>query len=522
MRAINILVMIFICTVNAGYGQYVNIQIGSSSVYGGPEEPSISINHKNPQQIVAGANVIIFYTSDDEGLTWQEGNLSSSYGVYGDPCLVADTAGNFYYFHLSNPPFGNWIDRIVCQKSTDGGQTWSDGSYTGLNGTKAQDKPWAVVDPATNAIYVTWTQFDEYGTANPSDSSVILFSKSTDGGLTWSPAKRINRVAGDCLDSDNTVEGAVPAVGPDGEIYVAWAGPPGIVFNRSLDEGDTWMDTNVFVSDIPGGWDYVIPGIFRCNGLPVTCCDISNGPYRGNIYINWSDQRNGPTDTDIWFIKSTDGGLTWSQRKKVNNDPQGKQQFFTWMTVDQITGFIYFIFYDRRAHTTNSTDVYMAVSRDGGETFENFKISESSFFPYQTVFFGDYTNISAYNNIIRPIWGRLDLDTLSIWTAIVDSLFTGTGQKPESYLSSTLEQNYPNPGKEYTYISYTIHRPVNVTLEVYDLLGRKIATLADNKLTFPGKYSEYFDIEKYKLNPGIYYYSLLDGEHSVKRKMIVE
>ena len=76
---------------------------------------------------------------------------------------------------------------------------------------------------------------------------------------------------------------------------------------------------------------------------------------------------------------------------------QGKQQFFTWMTVDQATGFIYIVFYDRREHPNEMTDVYLAVSRDGGETFENMKISESPFDPMSSVFFGDYTNISACN-----------------------------------------------------------------------------------------------------------------------------
>jgi len=516
-----VLVVFFFLVGLMGYAQYPNVVIGDTQ---SPEETSIAINPKNPNQVVAGANIDLFYSSDDGGITWQGGNLTSTYSVYGDPCLFSDTAGNFYFIHLSNPSFGNWIDRIVCQKSTDGGLTWSDGSYMGLNGTKAQDKAWAAVDPRTNIIYVTWTQFDVYGTSNPADSSVILFSRSTDGGLTWSQAKRINRVAGDCVDSDNTVEGAVPAVGPNGEVYVAWAGPVGLVFNRSLDHGETWMDTNVFVSDIPGGWDYSIPGIYRANGLPVTCCDLSQSPYRGNIYINWSDQRNGSTDTDIWFIKSSDGGLTWSPRKRVNDDPPGKDQFFTWMTVDSKTGIIYFVFYDRRAYTNTSTDVYMAVSRDGGESFQNLKISDSPFTPNPAVFFGDYTNIAAYNNLVRPIWTRLDGDQLSILTTLIDSLYTGTGagQKPESYLSTSLDQNYPNPGKSYTIISYKVRRPVRVTLAVFDLLGRKITTLVDNKLSQAGRYIENFDISHFDLKPGLYYYSLVDNEHSIRRKMIVE
>jgi hypothetical protein len=500
-------------------GQYPNILISTQNY---PNEPSIMINPKNTGQMVAGTNIDNFYYSWDSGLTWQEGKLSSTYGVWGDPVIDVDTSGNFYFFHLSNPQVGNWIDRIVCQKSTNGGQTWNNGSYMGLNGTKAQDKHWSAIDRTNNNIYVTWTQFDNYGTSNPTDSSIILFSKSTDEGMTWSPAKRISKVAGDCIDSDNTDEGAVPAVGPDGEIYVSWAGPTGLVFNRSLDQGETWMDTNVFISDIPGGWDFAIPGIFRANGLPVTCCDLSNGPYRGTIYVNWTDQRNGETDTDVWLIKSTDGGLTWGERKRVNDDPAGRQQFFTWMTIDQSTGYLYFVFYDRRNYTSYKTDVYMAVSRDGGETFTNFKVSESPFTPNSSVFFGDYTNISAAHNIVRPIWARLESGELSLYTALVDSIFVGMDRNPEKHLFFSLDQNYPNPGKEDTWISFKMHRTSKVKLQVVDVLGREVAILINNRTLQPGKYVEHFDISKYHPAPGIYYFSLASGEQSLRRKMIIQ
>ncbi len=200
--------------------------------------------------------------------------------------------------------------------------------HGGLNGTKAQDKEWGTIDRNNGNIYVTWTQFDDYGSSNPNHRTNIMFSKSTDSGATWSPAKRINEVDGDCIDSGNTVEGAVPTVGPNGEIYVSWAGPLGIVFDKSYDEGETWLDNDIFVSDFPGGWAFDIPGIYRCNGMPVTVCDVSGGPNHGTIYINWSDQRNGIDDTDVWLVKSTDGGETWSERKRVNDDPPGKQQFF--------------------------------------------------------------------------------------------------------------------------------------------------------------------------------------------------
>ena len=114
-------------------------------------------------------------------------------------------------------------------------------------------------------------------------------------------------------------------------------------------------------------------------------CDISNSPYNGNIYVVWSDQRNGATNTDIFLSKSTDGGDTWSAAIKVNNDNTTRQQFFVWSTIDHSTGHLWFVFYDRRNTTGAATDVYVAKSTDGGNTFENFKVSETSFTPTSSI-----------------------------------------------------------------------------------------------------------------------------------------
>jgi hypothetical protein len=473
-------------------------------------------------QMVAGSNTANYYYSSDAGQTWSMEVLNSGYGVWGDPVVIADTAGDFYFFHLSVPTWPQWLDRIVCQKSTDGGHTWNDGSFMGLNGAKDQDKEWAIVDPATNAIYTCWTQFDAYNSIVPTDSSNIMFSRSADGGATWSAAQRINRVAGNCLDMDSTVEGAVPAVGPAGEIYVSWAGPLGLVFTKSTDGGLTWPADNLVIGDIPGGWDFGVEGIYRANGLPVTCCDLSNGPYHGTIYINWSDQRNGPEDTDVWIVKSTDGGVTWSAPKRVNDDPPGRQQFFTWMTMDQVTGFIYTVFYDRRNHSNKLTDVYMAVSRDGGETFTNFKVSETPFNPDPAIFFGDYTNISAHNNVVRPVWTRLNNGSLSIMTALADSIFTGITPEKELAVPFSLEQNFPNPVQDVTYFSYKIHEPVKISLKLYDIYGHEAATIISDELASSGKHIEKFNRHEYGLAPGLYFIALTSKDWSVRRKVILE
>jgi hypothetical protein len=253
--------------------------------------------------------------------------------------------------------------------------------------------------------------------------------------------------------------------------------------------------------------------------MPVTKCDLSGGPYHGTIYINYADQRNGEDDTDIWLTKSTDGGNTWSESVRINDDPPGNQQFFTWMDVDQVTGYLWFVFYDRRNWENNLTDVYMAVSKDGGETFTNFKVNDEPFLALEHVFFGDYNNISAYNNVIRPIWTSLHTGELSVWTAIVNPDIVGL-EEVEDYVPFTLEQNYPNPFAESTWFSFKLNSPSMVSLEIYDIFGRLCATPIQNEVRMPGKYIEHFDASTTNLTPGVYYFSLMCNDKTIKKKML--
>lgn len=511
--------LIIIVSVLKTGAQHQNIEINS---FGSPNEPSIMIDPENTDIMVAGSNLNFYYYSSDGGKTWTTRQLESLYGVWGDPVIIVDTAGSFYFFHLSNPPGGSWIDRIVCQKSTDQGKYWSAGTFMGKNGNKAQDKHWAVVDPRNNNIFVTWTQFDDYGSTSSQDSSHIMFSLSTDGGDSWAPAKRINKKGGDCIDSDNTVEGAVPAVGPNGEIYVAWAAHEKIYFDRSFDNGQSWMEQDKIIAEMPGGWDISIPGIMRCNGFPVTLCDLSGGPNHGTIYINWSDQRNGSHDTDIWMIKSSDQGESWSTPVRINDDTPGKHQFFTWMTIDQATGYLYVVYYDRRNYSNNQTDVYLARSKDGGNNFQNIRISESPFHPVSNIFFGDYNNISAHNGVVRPIWTRLNNGRLSLHTALVDlSRFDEVAtEKPTGSDDSSL-QNFPNPFHDTTYISFKIPRDGVMSLDILDTQGNHMVSIFKERFFGSGQHIIELKEEVRSLPSGTYIYVLKSGDQIFRKKMIL-
>jgi len=400
------------------------VTIDSATFKVGPCEPTICISPTDTDIVAAGSILDKFYLSKDGGKSWGISTLKSTHGVYGDPVIRMASDNTVYYAHLANPTGRAYVDeeflnKIVVQKSTDLGKTWNNGTYPAVDTLKDHDKQWLYIPEGTNEVLMSWTEFDKYGSKDAKDKSRILFSMSTDGAETWAPAIAISDLEGDCIDDDYTTEGALPIKTADGSIYVSWSFDNKIYLDKSTDGGKTWGKDKVIATQ-PGGWTFDVPAIGRCNGMPIIDSDTSDGPYKGTMYINWADQRNGKDDTDIWLAKSTDDGDTWSPPIRVNNDVPGKHQFFSWMDVDPSTGYIYIVFYDRRAYDDAQTDVYLAYSTDGGQTFTNEKISEEPFTPNTTVFFGDYNDISVVNGVVRPIWTVVDGGKLSVQTAVIE------------------------------------------------------------------------------------------------------
>ncbi len=416
---------IFACCLSSTFAQQI-VRVSEADVID-PAEVAIAINPKNPENIVATSFQTgrpprpragsYNYVSMDGGKTWKTIPVSDPKGLtQGDDTVYFGSDGSAYHAHLSfvgirvaRPPRAE--SGILVEASKDGGLTWNE-SVPAINHinsvTPFEDKPGIVVDNAAESkykgnVYLAWTRFDVYGSADPECHSQIYFSRSTDGGKSFAMPFRISDTGGDCRDSDNTVEGAVPAVGPNGEVYVVWAGPLGLVFKKSLDGGLTFGKDKV-IGPMPGGWDFSVEGLDRANGMPVTGVDLSNGPNKGTLYLNWIDARNG--DPDVFIASSRDGGETWSAPLRVNDDPlkNGKVQFFTWMSVDPIDGSVNMVFYDRRDTEGALTKLTLARSVDGGRSFVNYKIDVPPFVCDPKVFFGDYSGISAYNGQVVPIF----------------------------------------------------------------------------------------------------------------------
>ena len=103
-------------------------------------------------------------------------------------------------------------------------------------------------------------------------------------------------------------------------------------------------------------------------------------------------------------------------------------------------------------------------------------------------------------------------------TAWLGSTYTSVAQTTVLPRQFSLEQNYPNPFNPATKITYAVARESRVNLEVFDLLGRKIATLV-NESRNPGTYSVEFDASK--LVSGVYIYRLSTPELTISKKMLL-
>ncbi len=432
--------------------QISNVRV-SRDTFLAHSEPHLAENPRNPLNLVGGSKFftdpahyefkIGYYTSVDGGCTWADGGFLPGYERYR---LTSDIS---FAFGLHNDVYGAVLvvgetgsarfSGIAVSRSTDGGRTFQPPVlvHADSTGETFSDKPWIGVDntngPFAGSVYVVWNL-----DSNLSNSAPIYFSRSTDGGHTFSQGIEISGVSPRCrfgepAGSDGARQcdsalGATPVVSPDGTISVVYAYldprlaeeddegdrgsdednaeqsqggihlpgavhlgrqsplaqcsalPPSnaehthMLVVQSRDGGQTWSDP------IDAAEVYDLPfhfrnSCFRNFSLPAFAVDAT----RGTLYISWADERSG--DADIVLVRSTDGGQTWSAPVRVNDDAPGNgaDQFQPQLAVAP-NGVVSVMFFDRRVDPNNLlVDVYLAQSTDGGQTFHpNVRVTDVS------------------------------------------------------------------------------------------------------------------------------------------------
>ena len=440
-------------STSSGVKVFANVDV--SNERGPQSETFIAVNTRNPKILAAASNEIFrnpqrTYFSADGGTSWvgadqplvdEEG---TTWAFASDPGVAVDTEGTIFFSQLLIASVDNNFkgDAMIVNRTTDGGATFSLGTIlkkdlnAGALG-RFEDKPFIACDtnlssPFRDNVYVAWD------TVQGAQNGKLNFARSTDHGLTFS-VQRID----DTNSGNKGLIGAIPSVGPNGEVYVAWLdiNSPRLQIDRSFDGGVTFeRDSTISQMIIP--FDTGIPSIKVRRALvyPAIDVDRSAGTHRGRLYCVWSDQEDQTqpftdgAEMDLFFAFSDDNGLHWSAPIRVADDGVGADQFYPWLSVDPVDGSINISWYDTRNDPTRrKTDIYFARSTDGGLTFgPNARVTTASTdescpvcedliaqtgFTLSTLRFcrrncdaeifnqyGDYTGIASFGGVSHPIW----------------------------------------------------------------------------------------------------------------------
>jgi hypothetical protein len=251
-----------------------------------------------------GSSDIGFATSKNGGTTWTHGSLpglttntGGRYGQASDASVAFDAKHNVWL--VSSLGIRSGAVEVLTSRSTDGGSTWSNPVLTAPG---SNDKNWIACDDTASSPHFgnCYTEYD-----NTASSNLMQMRTSTDGGLTWGPA----RAAGDNARG----LGGQPVVRPNGTVVVPYESNSGQVRSfRSTNGGTSWS-SSVLVSAIHHHGD---AGGLRSGALPSAEIDSA-----GTTYVVWSDCRfrSGCPANDIVLSKSTTGS-TWSAPARVPID----------------------------------------------------------------------------------------------------------------------------------------------------------------------------------------------------------
>jgi len=349
-------------------------------------------------------------------------------------------------------------------RSTDNGLTWSI-LNTGLTNTNV----WSLAIAGSNIFA---------GTAKG------VF-RSNNNGLTWeSTDTKLANMGIESLHSTG---------------ILLFAGTSGNGVFRSSNNGTVWTsassgitDNYIFTVTSNGSTIYsgTGMGVFSSTNNGITWAPLSNGVYpivRALIISNGNIFAGGAGG----IYRSIDNGSSWSE---VNNG------------IPETTIIVNFTEYYSNIFACGWAGVWF--STDSGSTWSNISIGlpfdwevHSLVISETMIFAGVYHN---------GIWKR------SLGEIVTSVPSVNTNSIPDEFF---LGQNFPNPFNPRTNIVFSLARGINVTLTVFDVLGRKVQTLVDGQFT-AGTFNFNWDGSEWP--SGTFFYHLQAGSFEMTRKMILQ
>ncbi len=365
-------------------------------------EPYVSVNPTNSNNLVGvwqqdrwsngGAHGLVAGFSTDGGTTWTQSTLPFSacagglgYERASDPWVSFGPDGTAYTVSISFNQSNN-NNAVAAATSRDGGKTWGNLSVIIADNEPTlqffNDKESVTADPTKAGVaYVVWDRLKlpngkpDANLHTAAFNGDTYFSKTTNGGLTWSSPQVIVSTH----SRQQTIANQVVVDHKTKTLYDFFdlITPPfnvtafKVAFIKSTDGGNTWTKPQiisnletVFVSDPNTG-----QAIRTGDIIPEPAID----PASGQLYVVWQDSRfNGGHFDEVALSTSVNGGATWSAPIRVNT-PHGRPAFTPTVEVNsaEVVGVTYYDFRELAAGNTFTlpTDYWFTTSSDHGGSF---------------------------------------------------------------------------------------------------------------------------------------------------------
>ena len=384
---------------HGGFTSYqVNVDANGQNITGdAANEPSIAVDPTNPNKMSIGWRQFDSVSNNfrqagwgyttNGGTSWTFPGVLENNVFRSDPVLNSDDTGRFFYLSLLTTFFDNmW-------RSLNGGQSW-----TNLGPATGGDKQWFGIDN-TNSTghgfqYQTWsTAGNNYGGRQ--------FSRSTDGGFTWM----------DPINIPHTPIWGTEDVDTNGNLFIGGVNPNNasqfwcIRSSNAKNASVTPSFDQSTVVNLGGNMDasdFINPA--GLVGQVFLAVDRSGTSTNNNVYMLASVQPTGFIDgSDVMFVRSTNGGQTFSAPRRINDDPinHTKWHWFGTLSVAP-NGRIDAVWLDTRNAANNSdSQLFYSFSTDTGNTWSaNVAVSDpfNPFlgYPNQNKM-GDYITIVSDN-----------------------------------------------------------------------------------------------------------------------------
>ena len=375
----------------------VNVDASGNNILGdAANECSISVDPTNGSKMTIAWRQFNSVTSNfrqagwgyttDGGTHWTFPGVLQNGVFRSDPVTNSDEIGQFFYLSLqSDVNLSFFCDDLW--RSTNGGQTWVEQSAD--RGAGGGDKQWFTIDKTNGPGHGFQYQADDG--INCSGGGV-QFQRSTNGGVTWqNPITIPHAPIYGTLDVDTNGN---LFIGGEGSTFFcvrssnAQIGSQTPTFDRS---------TSVNMGGFIGSGGINPAGL---DGMVFLAVDRSGTATNNNIYMLASVVPSGRSTTDVMFVRSTDGGVTFSTPRKINDDPVNPSKWHWFGTLSVApNGRIDSVWYDTR-NAANNTDsqLFYSWSTDGGVTWAPNVAVSNTFNPFE-----GYPNQSKIGDYITMV-----------------------------------------------------------------------------------------------------------------------